>query len=132
MPTLLELLVDPTASLRSDAAIALGYAATNGADVAGAVPDLAACLSDAEADVRKMAAWALYRIAKYVGSIAAAVPALKALCCRSRRGACATWPPRRCAPKRAARTLDASSTFAQDQANGPRPMRVPFDRPCAT
>ena len=79
VPTLLDLLVDPKASLRSDAAIALGYAATNGGDVTSAVPQLAARLSDAEADVRKMAAWALYRIAKYVGSIAAAAPALQAL-----------------------------------------------------
>jgi hypothetical protein len=79
VPILLELLVDRKASLRSDAAIALGYAATNGGDVTRFVPSLAACLSDAEVDVRKMAAWALYRIAKYVGSIAAAAPALKAL-----------------------------------------------------
>lgn len=79
LPTLLRLLVDPEPSLRHDAAIALGYAATAGGDVSAAVPDLAARLSDPEFGVRNMAAWALYRIARYVGSIAPAVAGLRAL-----------------------------------------------------
>ena len=78
-PVLMNLLSESALNLRHDAAIALGYAATNRIDVSGTVPALTQLLSDQEPEARKMAAWALYRIAKYVGDIAVAVPALQAL-----------------------------------------------------
>jgi HEAT repeat protein len=78
-PALVGLLSESALNLRHDAAIALGYAATNRIDVSGTIPDLAKLLSDSEPEARKMGAWALYRIAKYVGDISAAVPALRAL-----------------------------------------------------
>lgn len=79
VPNLKDLLREGALNLRHDAAIALGYAATQRLDVSGAIPDLITLLSDAEPEARKMAAWALYRIAKYVGAISAAVPALQRL-----------------------------------------------------
>jgi HEAT repeat protein len=66
-------------NVRHDAAVAIGYAATNRWNVSGSIPGLVRLLSDEAPQARKIAAWALYRIAKYVGDISTALPALKIL-----------------------------------------------------
>ena len=60
--------------------VTLGYAATNGIDVSGTVPQLVTLLAAPDPEARTMAAWALYRIGKHVGDISAAVPALRTAC----------------------------------------------------
>lgn len=77
-PALVALLTSPRLNLRHDAAVALGYAATNELDVSSTIPHLTQLLSDPEPPARKMAAWALYRIAKHLADISPAVPALQA------------------------------------------------------
>jgi len=65
LPALRSLLASPVVSLRHDAALGLGYAATNGADMASAVADLAKLLADPESPIRHIACWAFYRLAKH-------------------------------------------------------------------
>ncbi len=65
--------------LRHDAALALGYAATNGADASSAIPELAKLIDDKESGVRYIASWSFYRLAKFGADCSSVMARLKEL-----------------------------------------------------